>query len=149
MKATKFFQLMAVCYSELTPGSAVGWSSVGATYVFVSLRIFAYNARRYLLFDADIQPPSELRDFELPANSLPPLTSPIGSGASSEVYKVANFLPTKTRDQFLAVKRFPLSLERGLAEHAEDFRRFKLELFISSRLQHPNIVKTFGATLGL
>lgn len=37
MKATKFFQLMAICYSELMPGAAVGWSSVAATYVTTPL----------------------------------------------------------------------------------------------------------------
>lgn len=144
-KATKFFQLMAVSFSELTPGAPMG-----ATYVtFRSMRPVGFAECRpvsYLLFDADMQPPPELREFEVDASRLPPLKTVLGTGASASVYKVANFLP-QCLEQFIAVKAFSYNLQHGLAEHADDFRRFKLELFISSRLEHPNIVKTYGTVL--
>ena len=59
---------------------------------------------------------------------------------------MSNFL-TKGKDPFLAVKKFSYSLKGGLAEHAEDFKRFKLELFISSLAVHPNVVRTYGTYL--
>lgn len=34
--------------------------------------------------------------------------------------------------------------EGGLQETSEDYRRFRLELYISSKMMHPNVVRTFG-----
>lgn len=64
--------------------------------------------------------------------------------ADTHTRQVPNFL-SKGNFPFLAVKKFSYSLSGGVAEHAEDFKRFKLELFISSLVVHPNVVCTYGA----
>ncbi len=123
--ATEFAQLLAIQYSEDVPGAPVR-----ATYFFLA---------------ASMKPPNDLKELEVDAHRLPNLNQCLGIGGSASVYKVANFLPEKTKEQFIAVKKFTYNLDGGLEEHSEDYRRFKLELYISSKMNHPNIVKTFGA----